>query len=90
MKTNDDQDSQAPNEAEAQRPTPDLSFRPAAYWRDATVDETIASSISGTVRRDIVKKAIEEGTVEDLPDIMLKDRLSEEERFALSRVIKRG
>jgi hypothetical protein len=72
-------------------PTPppkprDNSFVPASYWPNASVGQTIADSIRGVARRKVVVKALEEGTLEQLPDFLLQDRLSDRQRLGLSRV----
>ena len=64
----------------------DESFVPASYWPNASVGQTIAGSIRGVARREAVEKALKEGTLEQLPDFILQDGLSNLQQLQLSRV----
>ena len=64
----------------------DKSFVPASYWPTLSVGQTIADSIRGVARRETAENALEEGTLEDLPDFVLQDRLTDRQRLGLSRI----
>lgn len=64
----------------------DNSFVPASYWTNLSVGQTIVHSIRGVARRESAEKALEEGTLEELPDFVLQDRLTDRQRLSLSRI----
>lgn len=61
----------------------DLTFRPQSYW---DTPEMIFANIKGEQRRRMVRKALEHGDAADLPEWMLKDTLTEEERSRTGRI----
>ncbi len=64
----------------------DESFVPATYWPTLSVDQTIVHSIRGVARRETAEKALAAGTLEELPDFVLQDRLTDRQRLSLSRI----
>jgi len=64
----------------------DDSFIPGSYWQNCSVEQTITGSICGVARRETVEQALAEGTLEQLPDFLLQDRLSEQQQQLLSSI----
>ena len=64
----------------------DESFVPETYWPALSVGQIIVHSIRGVARRETAEKALEEGTLEALPDFVLQDRLTDRQRLSLSRI----
>ena len=50
----------------------DLEYRPSTYWPEAENREQRLSRIQGKARRDITRKALEEGGIEALNAIAVR------------------
>jgi hypothetical protein len=61
----------------------DLEFRPTSYW--ATPESRFAN-VKGRVRREAVKKALEEGHLDELPPEIASDELSRSAVEAAGRI----
>ena len=64
----------------------DLSFRPVSYWTPTNVRQAILPNIRGESRRRLVDAAAAEGALSSVPDELLADKLSDDDRQALARV----
>lgn len=63
-----------------------LDWRPASYWDHADPVTAIVANVKGTVRRRILRKALEGSTPEVPVDPLLPDELTTEDREAWGRV----
>ena len=61
----------------------DMKFRPAAYWEGPDAG---FANIKGEMRRRMLKKALKTGDFMGLPDSLLSDSLSEDERLSIGRI----
>lgn len=64
----------------------DYSQRPPCYWRDETLTRAILGNIKGEFRRREVRRALAEGSVEDIPGEILGEALSENVRKFVGRI----
>ena len=60
----------------------DLSWRPATYW----TDKITPANVKGQFRREQIQQAIAEGTLEEIPEAILADSLSDEVRDFAGRI----
>jgi hypothetical protein len=64
----------------------DLSFRPQSYFSSRTDEEEFLSHIKGVSRRAAVRRLLDEGRADVIPDFLTRAGLSKEERAALGRI----
>jgi hypothetical protein len=58
----------------------DMGYRPSSYWNVADPRTAIEGNVKGTVRRSIISCCLEQESLEDFPDVLLEDTLSDEAR----------
>ena len=51
----------------------DYDYRPVSYWNDETLAQAILKNVKGELRREKIRQALAEGSIEDIPE----DRLGE-------------
>jgi hypothetical protein len=73
-----------PRKPRTNRPVP-LDWRPRSYWDHADPVAAIVVNVKGTVRRRILRKALEGSAPEPPVDPLLPDELSTEDRDAWGR-----
>jgi hypothetical protein len=64
----------------------DYTFRPTDYWDAANVRQAVLSTIKGENRRRMAAAALENGTIDRLPEGFTDETISKEDRDALARV----
>lgn len=64
----------------------DLAFRPRSYFWPLGLETHLLSRIKGAERKAALKSLIDNGRLEELPDLLNKSALSENERQALGRI----
>jgi hypothetical protein len=64
----------------------DYRFRPESYWRFSGPLDAILSNVKGTERRLIIRACCEAGRIEDVPDEVLQESLSLEDRVQWGRL----
>ena len=64
----------------------DYDQRPTSYWNDETLEQAILKNIKGDFRREEIRKAIAAGTLEAIPEEILKEALSENVRRFTGRI----
>lgn len=67
-------------------PEIDYSYRPASYWEDETPAQAILKNIKGDFRREEIRKALAQGSLEEIPQEVLRDTLSDKLRKATGRI----
>lgn len=58
----------------------DYDYRPVSYWRDETLAQAVLKNIKGEFRREQVRKALADGSMESVPEEILKEAVSENVR----------
>jgi len=58
-------------------PDIDYSYRPVSYWHDETPAQAILKNIKGDFRREEIRKALAKGELEEIPQEILRDTISE-------------
>jgi len=61
-------------------PDIDYSFRPTSYWEDETPAQAILKNIKGDFRREEIRKALAQDKIEDIPQEILRDTISDKLR----------
>lgn len=64
----------------------DLGFRPRSYFWPLGLETHLLSHIKGASRRAALKRLIDAGKLDEIPDFLAKAKLSEEERTAIGRM----
>ena len=64
----------------------DYEQRPSSYWEDETLEQAILKNIKGDFRREEIRKAIAAGTLDAIPEEILKETLSENVRRFTGRI----
>ena len=64
----------------------DYSYRPVSYWNDETLAQAILNNVKGELRREKIRQALAEGSIEDIPEEILGDALAENVRRATGRI----
>ena len=67
-------------------PDIDYSYRPVSYWEDETPAQAILKNIKGDFRREEIRKALTEGKLEEIPQEILRDTISDKLRKATGRI----
>ena len=67
-------------------PEIDYSYRPVSYWHDETLTQAILKNIKGEFRRRQIRRALVEGSVEDIPEEILQEAVSENVRQFAGRI----
>ena len=67
-------------------PDIDYSSRPVSYWEDETPAQAILKNIKGDFRREEIRKALTEGKLEEIPQEILRDTISDKLRKATGRI----
>ena len=67
-------------------PDIDYSYRPVSYWHDETPAQAILKNIKGDFRREEIRKALAKGELEEIPQEILRDTISEKLRKATGRI----
>ena len=70
----------------ARCPGIDYEQRPSSYWEDETLEQAILKNIKGDFRREEIRKAIAAGTLDAIPEEILKETLSENVRRFTGRI----
>jgi hypothetical protein len=60
--------------------------RPASYWADENPLAALLRNVKGSKRREIIRAYWEQGRVEELSEVLLRDKLSESERERLGKM----
>jgi len=61
----------------------DLSFRPKSYFWPLGLERHVLTRIKGSSRRAALQRLVDAGQLDDIPDFLAKEDLSEEERRAI-------
>ena len=64
----------------------DYDYRPVSYWNDETLAQAILKNVKGELRREKIRQALAEGTIEDIPEEILGDALADNVRTATGRI----
>ena len=64
----------------------DYNQRPSSYWNEETLEQAILKNIKGDFRREEIRKALAAGTLEDIPEEILQEALSENVRSFTGRI----
>jgi hypothetical protein len=64
----------------------DLDFRPKSYFWPTALDTHLLSRIKGAERRAALRRLLDSGRPEDVPDFLAKSALSRDERQALGQI----
>jgi hypothetical protein len=64
----------------------DLDFRPKSYFWPTALETHLLSRIKGAERKAALKRLLDSGRPEDIPDFLAKSALSSAERQALGRI----
>ncbi len=64
----------------------DLAFRPRTYFWPLGLEKQLLTHIKGVQRRAALKRLIDEGGLDRIPDVLAKAKLSEAERAAIGRI----
>jgi hypothetical protein len=64
----------------------DLSFRPRSYFWPVGLEVQLLTHIKGAARRAAVQRLIDTGQTDQIPALLAKAELSEEERTGLGRI----
>ncbi len=64
----------------------DVGFRPKSYFWPLGLETHLLSRIKGAERKAALKRLIDSGHLEDLPDLLARSALSDVERKAIGRV----
>lgn len=64
----------------------DYDYRPVSYWNDETLAQAILKNVKGELRREKIRQALEEGSIEDIPEEILGDALADNVRTATGRI----
>lgn len=67
-------------------PDIDYGYRPASYWEDETPSQAILKNIKGDFRREEVRKALAQGKLDEIPQEILRDTISDNLRRATGRI----
>lgn len=67
-------------------PDIDYSFRPTSYWDEETPAQAILKNIKGDFRREEIRKALAQGKLEEIPQEILRDTISDKLRKATGRI----
>lgn len=67
-------------------PDIDYGYRPSSYWDDDTPAQAILKNIKGDFRREEIRKALAKGELENIPQEILRDTISENLRKATGRI----
>jgi hypothetical protein len=67
-------------------PDIEYSYRPVSYWHDETLTQAILKNIKGEFRRRQIRRALAEGSVEDIPEEILQEAVSENVRQFAGRI----
>ena len=63
-----------------------LDFRPKSYFWPLGLETHLLVRIKGAERKAALKRLIDDGRMEDIPDFLARSALSEDERKALGRI----
>lgn len=66
--------------------TVDLSFRPRSYFWPVGLEVQLLTHIKGSARRAAVQRLIDAGQMDQIPALLSKSELSDEERKSLGRI----
>jgi hypothetical protein len=64
----------------------DYDQRPQSYWDEETLEQAILKNIKGDFRREEIRKALAAGTLETIPEEILKETISENVRSFTGRM----
>jgi hypothetical protein len=64
----------------------DYKFRPTSYWDDETPAQAILKNIKGDFRREEIRKALLADKLDDVPQEILRDTISDNLRKATGRI----
>ena len=67
-------------------PDIEYSYRPVSYWHDETPAQAILKNIKGDFRREEIRKALAKGELEEIPQEILRDTISDHLRKATGRI----
>ena len=67
-------------------PDIDYGYRPSSYWEDETPAQAILKNIKGDFRREEIRKALAKGELEEIPQEILRDTISDNLRKATGRI----
>jgi hypothetical protein len=67
-------------------PDIDYSYRPSSYWEDETPAQAILKNIKGDFRREEIRKALAQGKLDEIPQEILRDAISDKLRKATGRI----
>ena len=63
-----------------------LDFRPSSYFWPLSLATHLLARIKGAKRKDALKRLIDEGRLDDIPDFLAQASLSDVERLAIGRI----
>jgi hypothetical protein len=66
--------------------TIDLTQRPKTYFWPLGLETQLLTHIKGAARRAVLQKFIAEGRLDELPEYLAREKLSDEERAAIARI----
>ena len=64
----------------------DLNYRPASYFWPHGLETHLLASVKGARRKAALKALIDAGRVDEVPELLAKSMLSDEEREAIGRI----
>ena len=64
----------------------DYSYRPSSYWDDDSPTQAILKNIKGDFRREEIRRALAKGEIEEIPQEILRDTISDDLRKATGRI----
>jgi hypothetical protein len=64
----------------------DLDYRPSSYFWPRGLERHLLASVKGARRKAALKALIDAGRVDEVPELLAKSSLSEEERRAIGRI----
>lgn len=67
-------------------PDIDYGYRPSSYWEDETPAQAILKNVKGDFRREEIRKALAKGELEEIPQEILRDTISDNLRKATGRI----
>jgi hypothetical protein len=74
----------------SERPDIDLDFRPKSCFWPLGLETYLLARIKGAERKAALKRPIDAGQLDEIPDLFARSALSETDRRALGRVLRCG
>ena len=64
----------------------DYSYRPSSYWDDDSPTQAILKNIKGDFRREEIRRALAKDEIEEIPQEILRDTISDDLRKATGHI----